>query len=274
MVASAFIRFAGPVLLSLLWLGGAGCATAPKESSPDSPASPASASAPARPLRVGINPEAAPLAFKEGREFAGIEPDFARGLGEHLGRPVVFVELPWVELLPALQRGRVDIVMSGMTITPQRQAIVNFAPPYLESGVVALLPRDREAALGFFFNERVRLGVKPGTTAEFYVQANHPRNPITRFRHPPDAAEAIVRGQIEIFFTDALVAWRLAGQFEASGLTATTSLLTTDLLAWAVRKDDIQMLDAATEYHEKIRLDGQKTALMRRWLGAAYRPAQ
>jgi ABC-type amino acid transport substrate-binding protein len=233
-----------------------------------------SAAALGKPLRVGINATMPPLAFKEGGQFAGIEPDFAFGLAKHLNRPVVFVELAWADLLPALGRGRVDIVMSGMSITPQRQAIVDFSPPYLETGLVALLRRDQEEALGYFFNEKVKIGVKPGTTGEFYVQQNHPRNPVTRFRQPAEAAEAITKGRIEILFIDALVAWRLAGQYETAGLTATTSLLTTESLAWAVRKGDIALLDAATDYHEIIRRDGQKTALMRRWLGAAYRPAQ
>jgi len=218
-------------------------------------------------------PTMAPLASKNGSELVGIEPDFARGLAQSLGRKLVFVELPWGELLPALQRGRVDIVMSGLSITPERQALVDFTPPYLETGLVALLRRDQEDALGYFFNPKVKIGVMAGTTGEFYVQQQHPRNPITRFREPEAAAVAIQKGKIEIFFIDALVAWRLAGQFEAAGLTATTSLLTTESLAWAVRKGDSALLEAATAYHQHIREDGEKTLLMRRWMGTNYRPA-
>ena len=82
------------------------------------------------------------------------------------------------------------------------------------------------------------------------------------------------KGAIEVFFIDAPVAWYLAGQYESAGLTATTSLLTTESLAWAVRKGDAALLDAATEYLESIRQNGAKTAIMRRWLGAMYAPAK
>lgn len=241
---------------------------------PSSPAKPTPAAAPGKPLRVGINPTMAPIAYKEGGELKGIEPDLARGLAQHLGRKLQFVEIPFVELIPALQRGRIDIIMSGMSITPQRQALVEFAPPYLSTGLVALLRRDQEGALGYFFNEKVKIGVKPGTTGEFYVQQEHSRNPVTRYPQPEAAAEAIIKGKIEIFFVDALVAWRLAGQYEAAGLTATTSLLTTESLAWAVRKDDPALLAAVTQYHQLIRENGEKTLLMRRWMGMNYRPAE
>ena len=88
------------------------------------------------------------------------------------------------------------------------------------------------------------------------------------------AADALLKRKIEIYFTDALVAWRLAGQYEAYGLTATTSLLTTESLAWAVRKNDPELLASASAYHQQSRENGEKTLLMRAWLGMYYRPAQ
>jgi ABC-type amino acid transport substrate-binding protein len=247
--------------------------TACTTTQPSPPTNPRPAAAD-QPLRVGINPTMPPIAFKEGGQLAGLEADLARGFAEHLGRRVEFVEMAWVDLLPALQRGRVDIVMSGMSITPERAAIVDFTPAYLNSGLAVLLRRDRESALGYFFNAKVRLGVKPGTTGDYFVQQEHPRNPVKRFRDPREAAEAVQKGSIEVFFIDAPVAWYLAGQFESRGLTASTTLLTTEALAWAVRKGDVPLLDSATEYLELIRQNGAKTAIMRRWLGAMYAPAK
>ena len=262
-------------LVVLLFL--AACATtAPPPPAAASPQPTAAAPKPTtgKPLRIGVNPTMPPIVFKEGSQLTGIEADLGRGFAQHLGRPVEFVELPWNDLLPALQRGRVDIVMSGMSITAERQSIVDFAPPYLNSGLVAVLRRDQQEALGYFFNQKVKLGVKPGTTGEFYVQQQHPRNPVKKFREPREAAEAIKKGNIEVFFIDAPVAWYLAGQYESAGLTATTSLLTTEALGWAVRKGDVPLLDAATEYLELIRKNGAKTAIMRRWLGGMYAPGK
>ena len=91
------------------------------------------------PLRVGISPDQPPLAFRQDRDLAGIEVDFARELARALGRRVRFVELDWKALIPALERGDVDVVMSGLSITPERAERVLFATPYMRAGQLALI---------------------------------------------------------------------------------------------------------------------------------------
>ena len=63
------------------------------------------------------------------------EADIARGVGEEMkGAPIAFVELAWEELIPALKGDRIDVIMSGMSVTPVRQHRVRFVQPYLASG--------------------------------------------------------------------------------------------------------------------------------------------
>src|SRR5438132_5937385 len=57
--------------------------------------------------------------FRSG--LAGLEVDFARELTGALGRSLELRELEWNELIPALEAGRIDLIMSGMTITRARQ---------------------------------------------------------------------------------------------------------------------------------------------------------
>src|SRR5882757_559527 len=72
------------------------------------------------PLRVGITPNLPPLAFKQNGKIVGIEADFAQQLGKELGREVKFVVLDWSDQIPDLLDGKIDIIMSGMTITKTR----------------------------------------------------------------------------------------------------------------------------------------------------------
>ena len=51
----------------------------------------------------------------------GLEVDIARALGEALRRRIEFVELAWEGLIPALERGQIDVIMSGMSMTETRQ---------------------------------------------------------------------------------------------------------------------------------------------------------
>jgi len=73
------------------------------------------------------------MTAKDGEIF-GLEPDLARLMADAMNVKVKFVAKPFSELLPALQAGEVDMVLSGMTITPKRNMKVAFVGPYFISG--------------------------------------------------------------------------------------------------------------------------------------------
>lgn len=60
----------------------------------------------------------------------GYEPGVAEALGAELGRPIEWVRVPWVDMIPAVQRGDADAVLCGQGITAERQAQVDFTRPY------------------------------------------------------------------------------------------------------------------------------------------------
>lgn len=60
----------------------------------------------------------------------GYEPGVAAALGAELGRKVEWVRVPWVDMIPAVQRGDADAVLCGQGITAERQAQVDFTRPY------------------------------------------------------------------------------------------------------------------------------------------------
>src|SRR6266446_6697505 len=71
-------------------------------------------------LRVGTAPHYPPIAFKQHGHVTGLEVDCARGVADELGRRVEVVELDWEALIPALESGKIDVIMSGMSITEAR----------------------------------------------------------------------------------------------------------------------------------------------------------
>ncbi|WNG89168.1 ABC transporter substrate-binding protein [Mycobacterium sp. ITM-2016-00317] len=60
----------------------------------------------------------------------GYEPGVAEALGAELGRPIEWVRVPWVDMIPSVQRGEADAVLCGQGITAERQARVDFTRPY------------------------------------------------------------------------------------------------------------------------------------------------
>ena len=98
-------------------------------------------------LRVGLTGDQPPLNMRsKSGSIIGLEVDMAEALAESMRLEVRLVPMPFADLLPALERGDVDLVISGVTITPARNARVAFAGPYFISGKSVLTtgrPRAR-----------------------------------------------------------------------------------------------------------------------------------
>ena len=74
----------------------------------------------------------------------GYDVQIARMIGEAIGRKVSIVKLDWDSLIPALDNGQIDLVIAGMTDTPERRESVDFTTPYYESQMVVVVRGDSE----------------------------------------------------------------------------------------------------------------------------------
>lgn len=218
-------------------------------------------------LRVGIAANLPPLAFKSGSEHVGIEPELARALAADMGKTVQFVDLRWEGLIDALLSRKVDIIMSGMTITPARSMRVNFANPYLKAGQTILVRRTDAALIQMsLFDSKTKVGAQKATTGDFWAKSNCSKNDRKLFPTAALGAKALVSGQIDAFICDAPVNWWLASENEAAGLTVTGGYLTEEYLGWAVRKDDTELLEAANRFIAESKESGKLATLLRNWI--------
>lgn len=86
-------------------------------------------------IRVGVA-EFAPWTMKtESGDLIGFEVDLARKMAKDMGAKPEFVIYDWEEIIPALQRGDIDVIAGGMAITPARALKVEFSRPTAESGI-------------------------------------------------------------------------------------------------------------------------------------------
>lgn len=219
-------------------------------------------------LRVGVTVAYAPMIYKEAGKLVGLEADFAKLLGEELGRPVKLVEVKWEDQIQTLVDGKTDIIMSSMSVTPARSLRVNFTEPYLTVGQITLVRRENanKYVMGFPIVPTGTIGVLKATTGDFLVQQEFGRNKRKEFASPQDAAKALVKKKIDLFICDSpIVLWQ-ASVSEAAGLTAVPILLTQERIAWAVRKSDSELLTAANTALGKMQSDGRAAAIIKRWL--------
>jgi ABC-type amino acid transport substrate-binding protein len=221
----------------------------------------------AAPLRVGISPVFPPMVFERGKEFVGVEIDLARRFGESLGRPVVFVRLPWADQIAALNEGKTDIIMSSMSITPARGHVVSFTRPYFVLGQMALVRREDRGGyiLGFPQPLPGTVGVLKATTGEFLVQREFPRDKRKSYSTPEQAVTALKKKKIDLFISDSTMVSYLAGVHSADGLTYVPMMLSEEPLGWAVRLTDEALLKAANDFIERSANDGSLLRVFRQW---------
>jgi polar amino acid transport system substrate-binding protein len=221
-------------------------------------------------LQVGVTPTFPPTIFFENDRVVGLEADFANALAESMGKKARFVILGWKDLIPALVQNRIDIIMSGMSITEMRKSRINFTSPYLSVGQMALV---RMADMQFFPTEdaikktQSRVGFVEGTTGEFLVAQEFPlTNRKISFSSTSRAIQALSEERIDIFIAGAPGIWWKAATQEKAGLARIPILLTEEQFAWGVRKEDTELLKSANLFLETWKGDGRLKRAIKKWL--------
>jgi ABC-type amino acid transport substrate-binding protein len=221
-------------------------------------------------FRIGIAPVYMPLAYKDPTfGLVGVEVDFANQLATGLGKKIVFVETPFPELIQALLEKRIDIVMSGMSITSEREKLVNFTDSYARIGQMALVrAKDRHAFpnVQSFSKLTSKVGFVQATTGEiavnaFFLQASHAPQP-----NVEAGIAALRKGEIEVFIHDAPTIWRIAGNPNERELDGLYWPLTKEHLAWAVRKEDEPLRIALNGELQQWKLSGRLKQILSRWV--------
>lgn len=221
-------------------------------------------------LRVGINTSYPPLGFEQDGKVQGIEADFAQMLGKQLGKEVRFVPLPLKDLIPALDKNRIDIIMAGMSVTEARSKKVAFCEPYARVGQMALIREqdfNKYRAANALNWPTSRVGVKAHSTGERFAKQLSGAK-VVEFNTVEEGIAALRAGQIDFFIHDAPTIWRVAGTplKPDPELVGLYTPLTEEYLAWAVRTDDTATRDQLNALVLKWKTDGQIQTVLDKWV--------
>ncbi|MCQ1058878.1 transporter substrate-binding domain-containing protein [Photobacterium sp. ZSDE20] len=141
-------------------------------------------------LRVGLS-TFVPWAMRDKQgELVGFEVDVARRLAKDAGLKLEFIPTAWDGIIPALLAGKFDVIIGGLSITPERNMSVLFTSPYAHSGVQLAAHKDLAADKSSFedYNKRsVTLAVRRGA---FTVQTAKKYFPKAKLRQFDDEAQA------------------------------------------------------------------------------------
>ena len=119
-------------------------------------------------LKVGTEVTFPPFEFREegSKEFSGFDMDLIRAIGKKLDMEIQILDMDFEALIPAVKRGNLNLVIAGVTITPDRQKIVDMSDPYYTSGLCIVVSKGNMAIQKPEDLKDRTVGAQIGTTGE------------------------------------------------------------------------------------------------------------
>jgi len=197
---------------------------------------------------------------------AGVSVDLANDLGKYLGKKVVIENTAFDGLIPALKTGRIDLIISSMTATPERALSVDFSEPYLTTGL-ALLVSSKSGVNSIQEADQPGkiIAVKKGTTGQNYA-AEHLKNAQVLVLDKEAACVLeVAQGKADAFIYDQMSVFKNWQRNE----NATRALLQPfrkESWAVAVRKGNTELLNQVNAFLADYRAKGGFENLGNRWL--------
>jgi polar amino acid transport system substrate-binding protein len=153
-------------------------------------------------LRVGVS-LFTPWVIQDAQgNLSGFEVDVAEQLGRDLGVKIQFRVYDWEDILPALLKDEIDIIVAGMTITPQRALQVSFSQPYEDSGVGLAtnitLTKDFQS-LNDLDRGKIHIAAISETVAEDFVRRVFPKATLVSFLTSKGASKALLAGKVHAY---------------------------------------------------------------------------
>src|SRR6201987_4886325 len=134
---------------------------------------------------------------------AGISVDLARELGKSLNRPVRFENIPFDGLIPSLKTGKIDVVISSLTMTEDRKKSIDFSDPYLKMGLAILANKNSDIqSISDVDKPGRNVAVKKGTTANPYAMQHFKKAKVLVFNDESACATEVGQGKADCFIYD------------------------------------------------------------------------
>ena len=220
-------------------------------------------------LRVGMTANQPPFTMKaKDGSIIGYEADLAAVLAESMGVKLSIIEIPFSDLLSSLEEGKVDVVMSGMTMTMERNMRVAFAGPYILSGKSILTKSsdfsDTDESDDINDGE-IKLVALKGSTSEEFCKADMPEAELLLAESYDEAIAWLEEGKATIMVADYPICAYTALVEPERGLTTINAPLTIEPIGIAMPPDDAHFHNMIQNYFNGLAMLGVLDLLEMKW---------
>lgn len=198
----------------------------------------------------------------------GISVDLAYALGEYLGRDVRIENMAYNGLIPSLMTGKIDIILSSMTITEERKESIDFSDPYAKAYLSLLINKNSPVQKFEDLNvEGRKIAVKKGTTGHIYAEKNLPNCEIMVFDKESACVLEVVQGKADAFMYDQMTIYK-NWQQNPDTTRALLEPFQEELEYWGIglRKDDSELRDQINAFLKEYNENGGFDELSMKYL--------
>ena len=198
---------------------------------------------------------------------SGISVDFYKAFGEYIGREVRIENISWDGLIPSLQTGKADMVISSMTITDQRKESVDFSDPYANAMLAVLSNKNSGIESVEDLNQSgKKIAVKTGSTGYIYAQNNLPNAEIIALADESACVTEVAQGKADGFIYDQLTIYRNWQQNLETTSAVFIPFQEVDKWGVAVQKGNTDLLEQLNKFIQKYTEEGGFDELTEKYL--------
>ena len=209
-------------------------------------------------LKVGMELKYPPFETKdEEGNPTGASVMLAEALGKYLGMDIEIVETDYGSLIPALEQGTIDVIISSMTITPAREEVVDFSDPYTNSQLMMLVYKDSIVqSPDDLNNPDVIIASKTGTIGALWAAEYAPNAQIRNIDEEASAVLEVAQGKADVFIYDPLSIIRHHENYKDTTRAVLEPLPNTKGWGIAMRKGEDALKEKINAFIAEAKTDG------------------
>jgi His/Glu/Gln/Arg/opine family amino acid ABC transporter permease subunit len=222
-------------------------------------------------LRVGTDATYPPFETAEGGQFTGFDIDLANAVAREMGVRAAFTNSGFDGIFPALQNGTFDIVISAVTITPERSATMLFSDPYINAGQLIAIHKDTGGIEKPEDLKGKRIGVQINTTAQFDFEKREGVE-VTKYDSVALALTDLRNKRIDAVVSDApVLRYMILQSFQ--DLKAVGRQFTDEKLGIVLARDSDELRRAVNAALWRVKDSGEYDRIHQKWFGEAAEQA-
>ena len=220
-------------------------------------------------LKVGMSGDMPPLnMLNKEDKIIGLDADLAALMADAMGVKLNVQKIAFAGLLPALEAGSIDMIISNMTMTPDRNLKVAFVGPYFTSGKGLLTKSSTLTQVQKFAdinNSKFTFAALKGSTSEAVTRAGAPQATLLTVSTENEGVQMVIDGKADAMISDFPICVVAAYRNQGSGLVPVVAPLTYEPIGIAVPKGDPQLVNWLDNFVNGIQKAGYMKDLAAKW---------